>query len=355
MDQGTAVSDLTVPDRSRASELGLKAPRGWGWEFFLHFSTLGVYTCFWMVARLRELRRLEQDNVRPWLWFFVPILAIAQIFALPRLTRYLRGLELHHDIAQWGSGRHAWVFLVVAVTVFFHAQESVAMPAWTTLVALILWASLFSLFEARLNAVKRRMNPACFRHRKHGYALWEWFIVVPLFPATIGLFTYASLGPAGFYDESPILPVGQVYEDPGGHFQFPITSDGWAEVTAGTFSDTDSVLELRGPVDHLSAIVFHYKNSTLEELAYDRRATFYGDLSLAECTESRRFAKRTLSVMVNIVCKGRQMGDPALLTSSIVETDDGLYELVTQMNVPTLSFSRLESSVLEMTGAFEPL
>ncbi len=353
MEQGTALSGVEPTGSRGVDRAQLKAPRGWIWDFLLHFSTFGLYTCFWMVARLREFRYLGQGKVRPWLWFFVPILVFAQLFALPRLVRYLGRLEASYGVNPWRAGRYLWILAVVAVTIFFNVQQSVAVPAWATFPALIVWAFLFTFFESRLNAVKRRMTPTYLRKQKRGYSLLEWFIVIPMLPASFGLIGYTSFGSLGLYDQAS-LTRGQVYEDPEGRFQFPITTNGWTQVKAGTFADSESELELRGPVDNLFAIVFHYDNLSLDELAFDRRATFYQGISLADCTESRRFAKGDLTVVANIVCEGRQMGDPALWASSIIETDTGLYELVTQMSVPRLTFRRLEANVLKMTGGFEP-
>lgn len=354
MEQGRALSEAELTGTLETKEARFKAPRGWCWDFLLHFSTWGVYTCFWMVARLHEFRRLGQDKVRPWLWFFVPFLAVAQVFALPRLTGFLGSSEADHGVTQWRSGRYLWILAVMAVTIFFDVQHSVAMPIWTTAAGLVIWSFLFTLFEARFNAVKRRMDPAHFRNHKRGYSLLEWFIVVLMLPATLGIIGYLSLGSLGFYDQSS-LPAGQVYEDTEGRFQFPVISDGWTEVKAGTFADSEAVMEFRGPVDDLFAIVFHYRDISLDELAFDRRATFYDGITVPVCTESRRLAERNLSVVANIVCKGRLVGDPALWTSSIIETNDGVYEFVIQMNIPRLSFQKLEAEVLKMAEGFEPL
>jgi hypothetical protein len=119
-----------------------KAPRSLMWDFVLHFGTAGFYTCFWMVGRLRELRRLDAAKVIPWLWFFVPITIFAQIFALPRLIRMVRTLEVRCSLPQWGALGNLWMLAVIIVSLFFLFLNRIGLPEWYRILGLMVWAGL---------------------------------------------------------------------------------------------------------------------------------------------------------------------------------------------------------------------
>ncbi|MFO7528989.1 MAG: hypothetical protein R6W86_09330 [Marinobacter sp.] len=350
-DVGTTAANSEQPPNRLPS---VKAPRGWWWDFILHGCTFGLYTAFWLVGRLREVRSLTRADVTPWLWFFVPHFVLAQLFALPRLVGYLRQLESEYGVPAWGRSRQAWMAAVILVTAFFNIQERIATPFWTVLPALLVWAALFTVLEVRFNAVKRRLDNVAFRERKYGYSWWEWLIAAPMVCVTFIFVPYLSLGSLGMYDVSE-LPADQAYVDPEERFRFPVPSEGWVEVEPGTYSEDEALLELRGPIEDVYAIVYHYENIKLEGLAYDRLQTFHETLWGASCEEFRRFQDSRLSVVSQVICTGREMNMPSMLTSAIVESPQGLFELIIHMNTPRLSFQDRKAELLRMTREFESL
>lgn len=354
--QGHQDVDITSPNSHRSSNRTepVKAPRSLWWDFILHACTFGIYTAFWLVGRVREIRALARADVKPWLWFFVPHFLLAQLFALPRLAGHLRQLEREHGVPVWGPGRYVWMAGVILVTAFFMVQERIATPLWTVVPALLLWAALFTALEARFNAVKRRLTGVNFRERKYGLGWWEWCVAVPAVAFTFLFVPYLSLGSLGVYDLSE-LPAHQTYVDPEERFRFPVPSNGWVKVEPGTYAVDEALLELRGPIEDLYAIVYHYPNLQLDELTFDRAKVFGESLWGAICEESRRLQSSRLAVTSQVVCTGSQMNMPAMVTSAVVESPEGLYELIIQMNTPRLSFQRREAELLRMTREFEAL
>ena len=109
-----------IHDSAEAVNVIFTKPRSWLVEFLLIFSTFGVFACVWMVYRISELRKLTNEKFRVWLWFFVPLFALAQIFAFPKFTRAVKNIEKqygHHPFLNNIFSRF-WVAVIIATTVF---------------------------------------------------------------------------------------------------------------------------------------------------------------------------------------------------------------------------------------------
>lgn len=332
----------------------MKAPRAWWWDFILHASTFGLYTMFWLVGRLREVRSSGQHDVKPWLWFFVPLFVPAQFVALPRLTRYLRQLEQANGVPAWGASRYVWIVGVISVSAFFNVQERIATPLWALVFAMLIWGGLFTILEARFNTLKRNLDNPNFRNNRRGYSWWEWSIALPMAFVTFGVLPYLSLGALGVYDIED-LPAGDVYVDAEGRFQFPVPAEGWVRVRPGTFAQDESLFEMRGPAEDIWAIVYHYEGLSLEDLAVDRRQTLYSSIRSAGCEEFRQFVGSSLNVAAQITCTGMDLNMPSMWSTGIVEGEHGLYELIVHMTTPASTFNKRKPELLRMTGEFKAL
>lgn len=341
-------------NQDSGSDQPMKAPRAWWWDFILHASTFGLYTMFWLVGRLREVRRLGQHEVKPWLWFFVPLFLIAQLIALPRLTRYLRELEQANRVPAWGASRYVWITGVILVSAFFNVQERIATPLWTFVFAMLVWGALFTILEARFNTLKRNLDNPPVGDAGRGYKWWEWLIAVPMVCVTFIALPYLSLGALGVYDIDE-LAGGEVYIDAEGRFQFPVPTEGWVRVSPGTFAQDEALLEVRGPAEDIWAIVYHYEGMSLEELAHNRRQTLYGSLRRAGCEEFRQFSGDSLNVSTQITCTGMDLNTPSMWTTGIVESEHGVYELIVHMTTPAATYQRRKPELLRMTEEFEVL
>ena len=332
----------------------MKAPRAWWWDFILHASTLGLYTMFWLVGRLREVRRFGLHDVKPWLWFFVPVFVVAQLIALPRLIRYLRELEQANGVPTWGASRHVWIVGVISLTAFFNVQERLATPLWTVVVAMLVWAALFTILEMRFNALKRSLDQPPFLAAGGGYKWWEWLIAVPMVCVTFIVLPYLSLGGLGIYDIDD-LPAGELYVDAEGRFQIPVLTEGWVRVSPGTFAQDEALVEMRGPAEDIWAIVYHYERRPLEDLANERLRNFYDSLSRADCHESRQFSGDSLNVATQITCTGMDLNMPSMWTAGIVESDHGIYEFIVHMTTPVVTYQKRKRELLRMAREFEVL
>ena len=341
---------------SQSEAVEVKSPRHWAWGFALHSSTFGVYTLFWIVGLLREIRSVNQPQVRPWVWFFVPLVALAQLFALPRLAGYIRSAEEKVGLEPWGNSRILCILGIIALSLFFKVQNQVATPTWLFLSALLLWGGFFSCIDARFNRVRAALveNAPVQPEPRTVYRWWEWVMLIPAVPFTFLWMPYVSLDSMGFYDVASI-PRQSIYQDEQGRYQFPVVSSGWREVSPGTFSDDDNQLELGGPIEDVFAIVYQYDDITVEELAYNRKTTYIDMLSFGHCDESREFVGGGLNLSSQVICEGKEYAMDSLWTSGIFQHDGTTYELVLHMNAPRRSFRNLKPELIRMAEEFAPL
>ena len=154
----------------------IRAPRTPWMEFLLHFSTFGVYSGVWLALRVREINRVSDTKFTPWLWFFVPAFAIAQIFALPKFTRALNRVGDDVGVRPWHAWHGGWVACILAMTVAFNVSEKVEFPSWTFLVGMLVWAGLFTSAQPHVNAVKRNLTNVRFSGSERSYSIAEWLI-----------------------------------------------------------------------------------------------------------------------------------------------------------------------------------
>jgi hypothetical protein len=324
-------------------------------EFILHFSTGGLYTCIWFVLRAREVNRLLGKTFTPWLWFFVPHVPLAQIVALPRFLKQWNVLAERHRTSMWDGWRGAWVFAVIGVTVLSIIGNRVELPGWASVAAMTGWACLFAVLQWHVNHVKEAIGGITYKGSRRNYSIIEWIAVVvglPLMLVGNGILLMKSIGMQRIVS----LAAGSIYTDPKGLFQLPIAGKGWSVVKIGTHSDGDAVLELQGPLQDMFFVVFKYDQSiSLAEMTQSRTVESQGLLKDGRCTEERSLAARRLTVISRIQCVGRELGNPALITHTFVETGEGLYELRGMLSSVRRSFAAHEPNFKRMAGEFEPL
>ena len=324
-------------------------------EFILHFSTGGLYTCFWFVLRAREVNRLLGRTFAPWLWFFVPHVPLAQIAALPRFLKQWNVLAERHRVSTWDGWRGAWVFAVIGVTVLSVFGNRMELPGWISAATMVGWAYLFAVLQGHVNRVKDAIRGIAYKGSRQNYSVIEWIAVVvglPLMLAGNGVLLMKSIG----IRQIESLAAGSIYTDPKGVFRLPVAGKGWSVVKIGTHSGGDAVLELQGPLQDMFFLVFKYDRSiSLAEMTRLRTLESQGLLKGGRCTEVRSLAARRLAVISRIQCVGRNLGTPTLITHTFVETDEGLYELRGTLSSVRRSFTIHEPDLRRMASEFEPL
>lgn len=336
------------------STLLMRAPRAPFLEFLLHFATFGLYTGFWLVGRARDINRLTDAKLTPWLWFFVPYLVIAQIIAFPKLCRHLRALERDRSIPGWGPWQGIWLGAVIALTIFSNVSSYIEFPLWTVVAGVIAWAVLFSAMQVRFNRIKPPLSDGEWKRSYRGYTVIEWVVLIPMLPVTTLLTGYMLVSPL-LVGEIKALSVGEAYIDEVAGYRIPVVGSGWAQVDSGSFSDGDAELELQGPLMDSYFLVFnHGQDADLDAIAQFRIADATENITGSKCQEIRRFAETSLTVIATTVCEGTVLGDPVLQLTSVIKTDAGFYELYGKMTALKHSYNEHVTAFRRMAEGFQP-
>lgn len=341
---------------NNSEKIIVRAPRAPWMEFLLHFGSSGLYSGYWLVKRTQELNLLTKSTFTPWLWFFVPFLSIPQLFALPKFTSTIKGLEKQHNIQPWKKHQTIlWLFCAFTVTFFSNLGDKIELPGWSYLIILTVWSVLFSIFQSRVNRYKNRISNLEFKDPSKNFSFFEWLIIIFLLPLILIGMGYLTISPF-LSHEITKLEQHSMYTDPNGQYQFPILTEGWSIVESGTISDGTAELELQGPLADMNYMVFFYAfTEDLNTLSYSRVNFAREQLNFASCTETRDFAKFQLSIISQTICTGSILTEKSLIISTIIETEKGLYELFGQLNSVSLSFKRHKSDYIKMAKGFEPL
>ena len=334
----------------------VRSPRSLWASFILNFSTLGVYPCFWLVARVKELNSILDKKFTPWLWFFVPIFVIAQLIALPKFFKALTELENRVDPdSSNNSANRIWILLLVLFTIVFNISDKFELPGWTFSVSLIVWSLLFTYMQDRINRVKDDLSDLSFTGARTGFSVFEWILVIPLFPIALLLAGYLIASPF-LVDEIKSLKNVKEYVDSEKLYSIPIIGDSWSIVETGTFSDDESELELKGKLKEMYFVVFrHDADDTFDGIARFRISNAQDGLGGNICNEERTFVENKLSVTAMVTCEGRYLGDQSLLLSSIIKTDKGIFELYGSLTSVRISYKANKGTMIEMARGFKPL
>ncbi|MGF1724983.1 hypothetical protein [Photobacterium nomapromontoriensis] len=332
----------------------LRAPRSPWWEFFLHFSTFGIYTGFWFVARIKEVKLLSKQPLKPWLWIFVPNAVIFQPFVLPALNKILVQIEKDNNVQYPRYYFRLWATAVFTLSICLWINSKYALPPWLTLVGLLLWSCVFCIFSQRINSIKNNLVNVNFKGKTSGYAIWEWLIVIPLLPIALIMLLYLSITPYMVEEISP-LPDQTTYSKQG-EYQLAIHGDGWRNVEIGTFTDGSAENEFAGAVDGSYFIVFKFNDAvTLNDIVDSRIDHIQSSFSRSQCREERSLAQSQLNVIAYVICEGQHVGDPQLNTVTVFKNGDNLYELYGNLNAPKYSYPGRAAEFKQMAKEFQPL
>lgn len=347
----TATADTLAVEESAAPVPVIAAPRRAWRVLLLNLATLGVYPCFWLFGRARDLRTLQRETYRPWLWLLSPLAAISLCFSIPRLLTGYQSVAARVGIAPWPRSARALGVLLFAMSAIETAWGRFELPLWTLLTAVLVWSVAFAWPQAKIAEIHSRVPGVRYRGASDRYSVTEWVVLalgLPLSALVIAALLYlALLGGAG-------EPVGGATSPAGTSVVLDFPPEGWRQVDRGTFAeDADSEAEFAGPLLDEWLIVFAYAPSfSLDELVENRLGSLRGSLSNVSCTEKRSFVGSRLEVTVTIVCRGTWFGDPAIEVSRYLETETGTYELLGHVSASRLPFERASGRMLVIVDSF---
>jgi hypothetical protein len=332
----------------------VRAPRFAWMELLLHLATFGIYTSIWFLLRTRELNRIAGSEFKPWRWFFAPVVIFIQIIALPKFFAVLRNLEDNLEIPSWSTTQERiWIGAVATTTVAFQFSGLVDLFDWKLLFGLLVWSGLFSLLQPRINRILLKSGQIQFSNKVNQYTPMEWVFLVPLLPLVIALPIFITVKP--YLDIKQNLENGYVYVSPNKDYQVIVRGDGWGIAKEGSVADSQADLALQGPLAGNYFAVYKYgSDETVNSISHWRMKQAQESLGSNSCAENRILAKNQTSVISHILCKGHSFDEPAMVTITLIETNNGIFELYGEMSAGKLSYPEHEKLMLRMAEGFGP-
>ncbi len=332
----------------------LAAPKPIWLEFLWVFSTFSFYSCFWLVKRINEIKKWNQSNLTPWLWFFVPLFAIFQIFAFPKMVGEIQTIQKKLNLPLWTAWSFSWHLIIFGTTVFFNISDTYEFPSWTLIVGLLVISTLYSVLANQIKTIKLASTDICLKEPTKALRIIEITIVSIL--SIIMLIFLLFIAYEGFKGRAlENFNTGDTYKNSEDNFQVPIIGKGWIRVNTGTVSDGSSITEFKGPLENMYFVVFSYNKNdeTISSISTSRLYNIKDSTPSPQCTQIRHLDKKQTGVVVKIVCKSNLLGSPTVETATIFETEDKIIETYGYLSSMRNTFKKYENDFINMASGFQ--
>ena len=335
----------------------VRSPRPTWQEAILFFATFGFYTCFWMIGRVRDVKSAARtEQYEPWLWFFVPLIGLIQIIAMPKLLSDLTKLEQDHTSKWWKRLGWLWIAAFFFTTLMSNLMDSVlAFKAWLFLLVWLIVTALMSLLHARFNRWKLNADGLSFHSKPSGYRWPEWLGLSIGAPISLAFIYFTVIEPAFIEQVDPVAD-GQVISDEKNGYSLTLHGEGWHQVKIGSYSDGTALLELEGPLYDNYFLVYDWGVSENLNSATKYRIKQNQDRgSSIKCREERFLSRNQASVVSVTHCEGVTMGDPISIFSTFVETDERMLELYGFVSDTRIPYRKVMANMRDTAQQFAPL
>lgn len=324
----------------------VSAPRSVWLELVLGLVTCNLYFCFWMVARANDLKHMRSNHFQPWLWFFAPIIGIAQYIAFPIMFSELKLIEQDRLHRAWHRWWGLWLVALIAVSILGVSPEFGLAPEWVFWASIVLFTGLMLMVHARFNSLKRHdQHLLIFEGKKACYAWWEWLIL------SLACAVWALLGYLAWQENKSViasLPATYVHESSSPPLKFEVNGKRWRRVEIGSFSDGSALVEFADSAQTAYLLVFqHGANDTLDSVATFRFQDMQDDFpGKPKCAELRELAKDEKSVVSLSTCERDELLVKAFSASKLIMIEGRIYELLGFTKTDQASLYRSNESTI---------
>ncbi|MGL6316474.1 hypothetical protein [Vibrio sp. WXL103] len=332
--------DLSLDSQATAAtpRIEMSTPNTILWECLLMVSTFGFYANFWLYFRIKELRKLTGRELRPALWFWVPFIAFAQIFALPRLNSILSQLE-NASSQQVKTGRFGYLVgsIGLILTTFYIAYSTAQLTSGVAdAVAFGVFVGSFVLIAKRVRRLKLTSDRIALSPRHRRTVVMQRLLVIPMFPLITLLYLFGALAPM-FEGRLETYPADTLYLSDDGAFQMPFHGGDWYRVENGTNSDGSALVEFVNDLPSSYLIVFDgdkFSGDELDNHLSERRDWVRSYLTKAACSQHRSFTPNSMELRLRLTCHGSKMFEPASVHIVLVQNESQSYEMIGFLNAP---------------------
>ncbi|WP_241670076.1 hypothetical protein [Vibrio harveyi] len=346
------VLDKSSSDDAPTQKMKVAYPRKPIFDWFLAFSTLGFYTNFWLYRRIKEIDQLSARNFKPFLWFFVPWLAIFQYFAFRSLDRTLCELEEDNKNLNVRTVYYLGALGFLLSTIYFSLTSQWATPLWLDFVAYLLTATSFTAFSYRVNNFKRQRSDIEFTGKKGGYHPLEWLVVIIMTPGVLLMYG-VMYNNSVMKDSLEAYPDQSTYIEQGQDFQLTFHGANWHRLEIGTYSDGSALAEFASEEFGSYLIVFNNRELLdINEHMHERRQWIDEEIGASRCVESRSFVGNDFALKVELVCTKESGSMLASGYVTLLHSGDNSYELMGILDQPAKTYSQRKPEFAAMAKEF---
>lgn len=321
VDNKTDLQQLS-PQPTHDAPLNVTRARSIWIDGLLILLTAGIYSQFLLVSMVRDLKKLTDDStLKPWLWYFVPAIALSQIVALPKLNRKLGNYEEQLKINNQSSKFTLWITLTILVSIGYSMVFRLSDLEWLWLVASFVYTGTFLIWVYRLKTAKVADPRVALAKREVQWWEWTTLAIASLFWLVItSLYGYSELNTETLeaYESNTVF----VDEDLG--LTFPMNNWPWIRIQE---EGTDAIHAFEAFDLELYGYIFDYKNQSVNSLAKRRYKEFLEDEGEVECEEYQSFQHQTLYLRSILTCSYDSLFGEITESHTIINNGDKTFEL----------------------------
>jgi len=340
-------SELEITPSSKPEILNLAKPNSSILLFFLVLFSFGIYSCFWLVARVGELKLIRQNSMTPFLWFFVPLFFIAQLFAWPALVLELKRAQKERGAAVWNAWRGGWVALAIITSITVNVSEQVlANDVGVFFMSVAIWAFLILILDRQFTRLKKEGEGISLQPRS--LVIRTVKIVVLITSGVVFLLAIYELVAKPLQLESVVVySDGDHYKNTKLKVRFPFAQGGWRQVPIGSYSDGTAEAEFSGPVAASYLLVFrHDLSSSFSSIANFRMDNFAADYGPNKCKQIRALMDGQLEMISFVSCEASSLGAPIGIFVAVIKNQGHYVEVLGELTASRLPY-RLNKRKIE--------
>ncbi|MCV2403789.1 hypothetical protein OFY17_13025 [Marinomonas sp. C2222] len=299
-------------------------PRAYIFELIIMLGTFGLYIPIWLVLQVRDIKKLTSAVVTPLAWFFVPLIFITQLFALPRLGRHLSNYEEKLGLKPPKFLYLLWAVIVTTISFLLVLAEKIDDTLlWQLGIIQLVYTFLFSLLVLRINRVKRADSRIKARTRRNPYSWWEWLLLL-----SGVLLISLSISGSVISDVIAKHDKNSVYVSSEDQFNFPVRLITWYEVE----TNAEAIKSFVGEESFLTANIYKYdKGTTINEVATFRYSQLMDVNKDYQCVEEQFFLPNSSSVKMIQICEVANIFGINTTLSSVIKNDKEMLEMAIEV------------------------
>ena len=357
--QGQVEELIEAPSASSSNAAAtpelIKCPRSYIFELILATLTFGLYLSYWFYRNAKDLNTIGKLKLTPWMWIFVPLLAIPLFIAVPNLCKEIKALESKLHLPSWSkTSTTLWLISFFSYLVIMTGLSFIELEPWQELIPIFGFSALLLMLVPRMNRIKQASGMPS-KKLYGGFTPFEWIIgsIFAVFWVAVimGLTMIASESAKTITTYSKNREVS--LQAPSLTFQtFNLE---WEQVDIGTLSDGTALYEMRNSENDIRFIVFeHDETDSISSLSQWRAQDFHDTYTGASCSEKRTFIGTSLYVRTQVRCDGSNGSEKVARHHDYLQiSDEGYLQIYAFYSGDPKSFDGINKAMTATLQSFQ--